>query len=213
MALFEYKAKGSDGRTVAGTMEAPSERDLFQSLTLAGQAPIRIVIISDYMCPNCAKIEGEVRAILASRNDVSFSAKHYPMCADCNEHIKACDVHPNSCRAARVAETAGILRGDEGFWRMHHLLFDCRGEFTDAELDRSLTELGYDVAEFRRIMEGEQPLSLIRKDVTEANVLGLYATPLAITSLRTGATSLSVRPSCSATAVDPAGSTSSRASA
>jgi type II secretory pathway component PulF len=43
MAMYDYRAKGQDGQVVSGTMEAASERDLFQNLERAGQVPIRIV--------------------------------------------------------------------------------------------------------------------------------------------------------------------------
>ena len=73
----------------------------------AAVAPIRIVIISDYQCPDCRNIEYELKTILSQRSDVSLSAKHFPFCKDCNRHSTR-NMHPNACKAALAAEAAGM---------------------------------------------------------------------------------------------------------
>jgi protein-disulfide isomerase len=144
------------------------------------EAPIRIVIISDYQCPDCKRIESELRTVLASRDDVSFSAKHFPFCTDCNWKARKFNrnLHPNACWAARAAETAGILDGNDGFWRMHHWLFDRGGAFTDAELNAALPQLGFDPATFVPQMMGPKGLELVEQDIDEAVALGLRQTPM-----------------------------------
>ena len=105
------------------------------------EASIRIVFFSDYQCPDCRRVEAEIRALVSERDDISLSAKHFPLCTDCNRHITK-SPHPNACWAARAAEAAGILRGNEGFWQMHYWLFDRSGSFTGAELQAGLSEIG-----------------------------------------------------------------------
>ncbi len=141
------------------------------------QAPIRIVIISDYQCPDCRQVEAQLRRLITGRSDVSVSAKHFPFCTDCNSHISN-NQHPNACWAARAAETAGILRGDEGFWQMHYWLFDRGGSFTDAELHAILNQWGYDRAEFLRVMHSDETVTNVQKDIEEAKALGLFTTPM-----------------------------------
>jgi len=141
------------------------------------QAPIRIVIISDYQCPDCRKVEAELRELVTGRSDVSVSAKHFPFCTACNPHITN-NQHPNACWAARAAETAGILRGDEGFWQMHYWLFDRGGGFTDAELHAVINEWGYDVAQFVRVLQSDETLNNVQKDIEQAKGLGLFTTPM-----------------------------------
>ncbi len=145
-----------------------------------GAAPIRLVIISDYQCPDCKRIEAQANAIFTQRDDVSLSAKHFPMCTDCNRNARK-TLHPNACWAARAAEAAGILRGNDGFWQMHRWLFDHGGAFIDAELHQGLRELGYDpqqLQQFLGIMQSRQPLELIAADADEASALGLHFTPM-----------------------------------
>jgi protein-disulfide isomerase len=144
-------------------------------------APIRIVIISDYQCKDCQAMEMQVREVAAQRKDVSVSAKHYPFCNECNHYLGPANMHPNACWAARAAETAGIMRDNDGFWAMHRWLFDRGGGFTDAELDMGLRLLGYDEQErrqFKTIMQSEQSVEPVKADIDEATLLGLYFTPM-----------------------------------
>ena len=86
--------------------------------------------------------------------------------------------HPNGCWAARAAEAAGILRGPDGFWQMHRWLFEQNGSFTDASLPVSLRAMGFDPAEFTRVMSSPATLSLVQQDIEEGVALGLHRTPM-----------------------------------
>lgn len=150
-------------------------------------APIRIVAFSDYQCPDCKRVEDEIRQILLTRNDVSFSNKHYLFNMECNPTFKARrNPHPNACWAARAAETAGLLRGNRGFWEMHFWLYDRKnaagqstpGAFVDAELVQGLTELGYDPVQFQEVMNSAAAGEWIDDDCIEGADLGLMFTPL-----------------------------------
>jgi protein-disulfide isomerase/uncharacterized membrane protein len=146
-------------------------------------SPIRIVMLTDYQCVDCKRIEGEIEEILASRSDVALSVKHFPMCAEavpgvpCNRYAMETR-HPNACWAARAAEAAGILKGDQGFWQMHRWLFRQGGGFTDPELKAGLAELGYSAAAFIEVMTGPETLRRVQGDCEEGYVLGLYYTPM-----------------------------------
>jgi protein-disulfide isomerase/uncharacterized membrane protein len=145
--------------------------------------PIRVVMLTDYQCPDCKRIEGEIEAIIASRKDISLSIKHFPMCAEaspgvpCNRYAKT-SMHPNACWAARAAEAAGILKGDEGFWEMHRWLFGRSGTFTDAELKSALTQMGYTAESFVAVMSGAETLRRVQSDCEEGIALGLFYTPM-----------------------------------
>jgi protein-disulfide isomerase len=141
------------------------------------RAAIRLVIFSDYQCVDCRRIEAEARRIVESRSDASLSAKHFPMCGDCNPHMPH-NMHPNACWAARAAEAAGMLAGAEGFWRMDRWLFERGGAFTDAELGAALPALGFNAGAFIQTMTGEETLRRVRADIEEAVALGLHFTPM-----------------------------------
>jgi protein-disulfide isomerase len=146
-------------------------------LTGPANAAIRMVIISDYQCPDCKLIESQARAVLAEHDNVSMSAKHFPFCTDCNPYATK-DLHPNACWAARAAEAAGILRGNDGFWEMHRWLFDRGGWFKDHHIRHALGEFGYDARTFLATMQSEETLRLVQADIEEAKELGLFRTPM-----------------------------------
>lgn len=147
-------------------------------------APIRVVVFSDYQCKDCKRVEGELRQIVKDMPNVSISHKMFAFDKTCNRHVDTL-MHPNACWAARAAETAGMLRGNAGFWQMHFWLFDRKtngeetpGSFTNPELAAGLAELGYDPAEFVRIMNGPETLAAVQKDIDEAVSLGIFSTPM-----------------------------------
>lgn len=141
------------------------------------KAPIRIVMITDYQCRDCKRVENEVMKIVDSRDDVSLSIKHFPFNPDCNPEVGRA-THPNACWAAKVAEAAGILKGDEGFFQMHRWLFEQSGAFTRDKLQNILLKFGYEPQVFYNVMLSDEVAERIRADSQEAKELGLYFTPM-----------------------------------
>jgi protein-disulfide isomerase/uncharacterized membrane protein len=144
------------------------------------KAAIRIVMFTDYQCPDCKLLEGQVETVLAKYPSLSVSIKYFPFCSDCNPHIqKQYSIHPNACWAARAAEAAGMLYGPEGFHRMHRWLFDKGGVFTTSEeLTGALTANGLNPANFIETMTGPETLRRVQADADEGNSYGLMTTPL-----------------------------------
>ena len=136
------------------------------------QAEVQLVVFFDYGSQRCRRVEQDVRALMKRfPGRVSLSLRHYPQSTDCNHTLKL-NTHPNACQAARAAETAGILKGDLGFWEMHSWLFQRRGDFSSGELRDALPSLGYDdVDHYLEVMEGAEPLEHILRDVLDAATL------------------------------------------
>jgi len=142
------------------------------------EAAVRIVMFTDYQCVDCQRVEREVRGLLARHKDVSLSVKHFPFNKECNPTVDH-DLHSNACWAARAAETAGLLYGNDGFWAMHLWLFDHKGVFTTRhELENAVRSLGYDPAGFVKRMMSDETLQLVQADIREARQLGLFQTPM-----------------------------------
>lgn len=140
-------------------------------------APVRIVMFTDYQCPDCKLIEAEAAALLSENPSVSLSIRYYPMSTDCNPAVGS-NMHPNACWAARAAETAGMMDGPAGFWRMHQWLFARAGAFTDAELNAALPTLGFPVSTFTATMQSPDTLARVKEDIDLGNALGLFFTPM-----------------------------------
>jgi protein-disulfide isomerase len=86
-------------------------------------------------------------------------------------------MQPNGCWAARAAEAAGILKGPEGFKKMHMWLFARSGSFTNEDLTKALGEFGWVPVEFTQTMQGPQTLANVKQDIEEAVTYGLHYTP------------------------------------
>lgn len=140
-------------------------------------AKVKVVMFTDYQCPDCKRFEAQAENILRKRNDVSFAIKHYPFCPDCNPNVKA-NRHPNACWAARAAEAARILQGEAGLERMHNWLFKNKGSFTQASFSNSLRELGFDPQTFIKTMNLPQTLADVKADAVDGFELGIYFTPM-----------------------------------
>ncbi len=142
------------------------------------KCPVRIVMFTDYQCPDCRIFEGQVMDIVQGRSDVSLSVKHFPFCTDCNPYAGR-TLHPNACWAARAAETAGLLYGNEGFWKMHRWLFSIEGRFETTEfLNDGISGLGLDPTGFAARMMQPERLDLVKEDIEEAFALGIERTPM-----------------------------------
>lgn len=144
------------------------------------RAPLRLVVFTDYQCPDCARIEGEAWALAQERTDLSLAVKHFPLASDCNRRARDLgqNPHPNACWAARAAEAAGLTAGTDGFWRMHRWLFARKGAFREPDLHAGLVELGLEPTAFLREMHGPEARRRVEADVEEALALGIQSTPL-----------------------------------
>jgi protein-disulfide isomerase len=163
-----------------GTDVSGADQSVFTGRYRSGpeEAPIRIVLITDYQCRDCYSIEQQVETLRQTRSDISISVKHFPFNTDCNPAVSR-TMHSNACWAARAAEAAGMLWGSEGFWKMHTWLFSRRGVFqTTAELEGAIRDMGYDPTGFTRLMSSQKTLDPIQVDTEEAKRLGLHFTPM-----------------------------------
>ena len=140
-------------------------------------AAVKVVLFTDYQCPDCRKTENLLAMIAKQRNDMSIGIKHYPYCTDCNQMSKS-TAHPNACWAARAAEAAAIIGGAEGFEKMHNWLFEVKGSFTNAQLDQAVERMGFDRGYFKEIMTSDAVLADIQQDCADGYDLGLFYTPM-----------------------------------
>lgn len=141
------------------------------------KAQVRIVMYTDYQCPDCKKIEEQLYEIMQRPLNLAVLIKQFPLSTQCNPNAPG-DLHANACWASRAAITAGLLQGDDGFWKMHHWLFMRGGAFTDAELRAGLAELAFDATPFIATMQSGATLDPIKSDIDEGISLGIVQTPM-----------------------------------
>jgi len=137
-----------------------------------------IVLFSDLQCPACGKLEETIREHIIPMGKkyggIKVVFKHWPICMECNPYAKV-DRHPKACLAARAAEAARILGGDEAFWKMHDLLIARRTEMKEVQQDWFVDRgkgLGFDPEAFRQAMDSDEAMARIRAHIEEAENLG-----------------------------------------
>ncbi|MEZ4652377.1 MAG: thioredoxin domain-containing protein [Candidatus Eisenbacteria bacterium] len=190
MDQAENERSQSVNEMVERSRSQPTYADLWGETGFTGRylhgpekAAIRVVMFTDYQCPDCNRIESEMEPILEARKDLSLSVMHFPFCRTaeggkvCNKYAPR-DIHPNACRAARAAEAAGIVGGNDAFWKMHFWLFSRHGEFTQAELDQEVGFLGLDREDFLAALQSDRTLEIVQSDVERAYAMGLHYTPM-----------------------------------
>ena len=140
-------------------------------------APVKVVMISDYQCPDCYRYEEQMMDIISQRDDVSLSVKHFPFNTDCNPNVPSTK-HPVACIAAYATEAAGILGGDDAFWAVHKWMFAQKGNIKESELFAEVAKFGIDPIQFSQLMRSEEVKALVMADVQEGVDLGIYFTPM-----------------------------------
>jgi protein-disulfide isomerase/uncharacterized membrane protein len=140
------------------------------------KAAVRVVAFTDYQCPDCKKVEAQLEEALAKHPSISLSIRHFPFCTDCNPNVP--NLHRNACWAARAAETAGMMGGNQAYQKMHGWLFEKGGVFTTREeIEGAARMAGLDAAAFVQMMSSDAPLKNIQADIADAIALGIGSTP------------------------------------
>jgi protein-disulfide isomerase len=106
-------------------------------------------------------------------NDIRVIFRHYPLDSTCNPSVTV-QVHPGSCAASIAAECAG---SQGQFWEFADLLFADQKEYTRTDLEQLAKKLNLDAGRFQSCLDDSKTKDLIRRDVEEAERIGVKATP------------------------------------
>jgi hypothetical protein len=149
-----------------------------QPWTCGSQSPtLRIIAWGDYLQPNSALADGIIREFLTTHPDAQYTFRHYPLDTDCNPAATE-ERYPESCLAARAAEAAGRLEGQDGFWKMHAWLMENQQRFSAQTLQAALPELGFEPAAFLAAMNDPAVAEAIAVDGKAAEEQQIRNAPL-----------------------------------
>jgi protein-disulfide isomerase len=130
----------------------------------APNAPVTIVMFSDFQCPFCGRVEPTVKQIEDTYGSkVKIVWKNQPL-----------PFHPNAMPAAKAA-MAAYKQGK--FWEMHDLLFANQRDLSDANYEKWAQQIGLDMAKWKADMASPELASEITADSTEGKALGANGTP------------------------------------
>lgn len=131
-------------------------------------AKVAIIIYSDFQCPFCGTF---ARSTFRSLKETYVDSGKIRLAF---LHLPLESAHPNAFRAAQAAECAG-LQGK--FWQMHDQLFDNQTRLQNDNLSKHAAAVGLDAEAFAQCMEDGRTGPAVRRDVTQADLIGIKSTP------------------------------------
>ena len=127
-------------------------------------APVEIIVFSDYQCPYCARLEPLLSQVLAKYpREVKLVFKQFPL-----------NMHPFSRKAA----AASLAAGEQGkFWEMHDRVFENSRRLSDALFLQVAEGLGLDMTKFKESLNGLSIQARIKEDIQDGIKAGVRGTP------------------------------------
>jgi protein-disulfide isomerase/uncharacterized membrane protein len=136
-------------------------------------APVRMVVFSDFRCPGCRKLAQMIPALAKQfEESLRIVFKHYPLDSTCNPAVKK-EFHPGACKAAQAAEAA---RDQGRFWTFHDALF-AKSPRQDVTLKSVAEGLHLDLNRFEQHRSSNVGLTRIQADIDLGTRLGVDGTP------------------------------------
>ncbi len=130
----------------------------------AENAPVTIVMFSDFQCPFCKRVEPTVDQIMKEYDGkvkVAFRQNPLPF-------------HPNAMPAAK----ASLAAKDQGkFWQMHDALFNNQADLSEAGILKAAKEAGLDMKKFEADWKSNKYDTVIQEDLEFARNNGVSGTP------------------------------------
>jgi protein-disulfide isomerase len=130
----------------------------------AADAPVTIVLFTDFQCPYCAKVVPLLDQVLEkNKGKVKLAFKNFPL---------------NTHQFARKAAAAALAAGRQGkFWELHDRLFQNYNRLNDQVVQEQAQQLGLDMQKFEKDMNDPQIAQLINQDYQEGIKAGVRGTP------------------------------------
>ncbi len=126
-------------------------------------APVTIVLFSDYQCPYCSKIEPLLAQVLERNpNTVKLVFKNMPL-----------RFHEMALPSAKAALAA---RNQGKFWEFHDRLF-AEKKLSKESIDKIARDLNLDMPRFEKDMASPEVQAQINKDLMDAQKAGVTGTP------------------------------------
>jgi len=138
-------------------------------------APVQVVEYSDFLCPYCRSLAGALAQFVQQAGGrVVVYFKNYPLDTACNAKMKQ-SVHPGACALALGAVCA---QNQGKFEAYHDKVFSTELRNPQpADVLRLAGEAGLNVAAIQGCLEDPQTRKTLDGQISEANRLGVAATP------------------------------------
>jgi protein-disulfide isomerase len=131
-------------------------------------APITVVIFSDFQCPFCSRVEPTLQQVRDTYGDkVRLVWKNNPL-----------PFHQNAKPAAEAAQGVFALAGNDAFWKFHDTAFKNQSSLNDDSYGKWAQEAGVkDLAAFKAGLSGHKWADKVDKDLNDGKAAGVQGTP------------------------------------
>tara|TARA_B100000925_G_scaffold262107_1_gene219216 strand:- start:5053 stop:6165 length:1113 start_codon:yes stop_codon:yes gene_type:complete len=137
------------------------------NLTSTKDAPIRMVIFSDFQCPACKALSKMIPSIMRRyKNKVEIKYMFYPLDNSCNSKMTY-GLHPQACNAARLS----LCKKDD-LLRVHDEIFHDQATLDDEWIENKVAE-----EDVKDCYENPETLKELISIVDIGNEIGIKSTP------------------------------------
>ncbi len=128
-------------------------------------APVTIVMFSDFQCSACAAIHPVLKRVIAGYKDkVRLIVRDFPLTT----------IHANAFAAAQAAQAANA---QGRFFEYTELLYNNQNALDNASLKEYATKIGLDRKKFDADLDGGKYADEVRKDMADGANYGVNSTP------------------------------------
>jgi protein-disulfide isomerase len=163
--LFEQQQQALQAQTAAqilDTEKATLENDPNAPVLGNPDGDVTVVEFFDYNCPYCRRVKPEMEALLAADPNVRVVYREWPILGD------------GSVFAARAALAS---RNQGKYEEFHWAMMQLKERAEEASILRTAEDIGLDVAQLRRDMNGPEIEEHIQTSMRLAQSLGFSGTP------------------------------------
>lgn len=146
-------------------------------------AKVVVQLFAGFQCPFCKKLTPVIRDLEAAfPSKIRVVWRQRPL-----------SMHVNGAAAAEASMEAFKQKGNEGFWKMHDMLFQDQSKLDRPNLDQAAATIGLDPTKFAAALDGHTHQAAVNADGKIADDAKLHGTPSTVINgyLVTGAQSLS----------------------
>src|SRR5258708_7685922 len=132
-------------------------------------APVTVVVYSDFQCPFCSRVEPTLDQIRTTYgpDKVRMIWKNNPL-----------PFHQNAKPAAEAAQGVFALAGNDAFWKFHDTAFKNQAALGPDSYDKWAKDAGVkDVAAFKAGLDSHKWADKVDKDLADGKAAGVQGTP------------------------------------
>ncbi len=132
------------------------------------EAPVTIVIFSDFQCPFCSRVEPTLDKVKETYgpDKVRLVWKNQPL-----------PFHDKAKPAAEAAQTVFMLKGSEAFWKFHDTAFKNQQSLSPESYEKWAVAAGVDANAYKTALAAKKATKKVEEDAQLANKVGANGTP------------------------------------